>query len=285
MNPKVIQSIVDEVMLQLNKEEQTKQLIPIAASARHAHLSVEHLDALFGPGYELTKKADLSQPGQFAANEVVLIVGPKGSIERVRILGPARGATQVEVSKTDSIKLGLEPPLRESGKINGSSPVTIVGPKGSIHLMEGLIVAQCHIHMNPKDAAYYGVEHGEWVQVKTHGQRPMTFEKVLIRVSERFKLEMHIDTDEANAAFLSAKDTGTLIQLSHVKNVEQKSELSELQISSHGKSMFFEGKLLTERDVLVADVDTMLISRRTIITPLANDKARTKGITILVEGS
>jgi putative phosphotransacetylase len=116
------------------------------------------------------------------------------------------------VSLTDSIKLGLEPPLRESGTISGSSPLTIVGPNGSIYITEGLIVAQCHIHMTPSDAAYFGVENGEWVYVRTHGKRPIVFEKVLIRVSERYKLEMHIDTDEANAAFLSAKDTGTLIK-------------------------------------------------------------------------
>ncbi|MFD0698008.1 phosphate propanoyltransferase [Paenibacillus sp. GCM10027628] len=219
MDPQMIKSIVDEVVLHLNQEEKIKSAIPIGVSARHAHLSKEHLAALFGSGYELTKKADLSQPGQFAANETVLIAGPKGSIERVRILGPVRGATQVEVSKTDSVKLGLEPPLRESGDIKGSSPVTIVGPKGSIHISEGLIVAQCHIHMTPDDAAAFGVENGELVQVQTQGMRPIIFEKVLIRVSERYKLEMHIDTDEANAAFLTTGDTGTLIKSADSKGL------------------------------------------------------------------
>ncbi|TBL76478.1 phosphate propanoyltransferase [Paenibacillus thalictri] len=212
MDPQMIQSIVDEVVLQLNQKDNINPAVPIGVSARHAHLSKEHLAVLFGAGYELTKKADLSQPGQFAANETVLIAGPKGSIERIRILGPVRGATQVEVSRTDSVKLGLHPPLRESGDIQGASPVTIVGPKGSVYVAEGLIVAQSHIHMTPQDAAGYGVVHGEMVSVQTKGPRPVTFENVLIRISERYKLEMHIDTDEANAAFLTTGDTGTLIK-------------------------------------------------------------------------
>ncbi|WP_261300646.1 phosphate propanoyltransferase [Paenibacillus andongensis] len=219
MDPQMIKSIVDEVVLHLNQEEKSKPSVPIGVSARHAHLSKEHLAALFGNGYELTKKADLSQPGQFAANETVLIVGPRGSIERVRILGPVRGATQVEVSITDSVKLGVQAPLRESGDTQGSAPVTIVGPKGSIHVSEGLIIAHAHIHMTPEDAAQFGVENGEVVQVKTKGKRAVTFENVLIRVSERYKLEMHIDTDEANAALLKTGDNGNLIKLTDTKGL------------------------------------------------------------------
>lgn len=217
MDPQIIQSIVDEVVLQLNQTDKAAQAVPIGVSARHVHVSQEHLEALFGTGYALTKRADLSQPGQFAANETVLIAGPKGSLDKVRILGPVRGATQVEVSRTDAVKLGYEPPLRESGDIAGSSPITIVGPKGSIQLAEGLIMAQCHIHMTPQDAAEYKVKNGEVVLVRTAGRRPVTFENVLIRVSERYKLEMHIDTDEANAALLATGDTGTLIQSTDVR--------------------------------------------------------------------
>lgn len=205
MEPSMLQAIVDKVFMQL----QQSQPVPIAVSARHVHLSPEHLEELFGRGYNLTKKADLSQPGQFAANETVIIVGPKGSIERVRILGPCRGKTQVEVSRTDAMKLGINAPLRESGNLDGAASITIIGPKKSIHV-EGCIVAKCHIHMNPQDASYYHVKHGETVQIQIRGERPITFDEVLIRVSDRYNLEMHVDTDEANTALLSAKDIGVL---------------------------------------------------------------------------
>jgi len=139
-------------------------------------------------------------------------VGPRGSLEKVRILGPARSATQVEVSQTDSIKLGLKPPLRESGNIEGSSPITIVGPKGSLYKKEGLILAQAHIHMHPGDARHYGVEDGEYVKIEIDGERPITLGKVLIRVSPRYRLEMHVDTDEANAGSITGKTFGKLMK-------------------------------------------------------------------------
>jgi putative phosphotransacetylase len=210
MDSHVIQSIVDKVLKELEMVAETPS-IPIGVSARHVHLSQEHLEILFGANYQLTKRADLSQPGQFAANETVTVVGPKGSLEKVRILGPVRRNTQIEVSKTDSIKLGLNPPLRESGNIKDSSPATIVGPKGSIYLAEGLIIAQNHIHMSPSDAENFKVENGQYVQVQSQGMRPLLFDQVLIRVSSRYQLEMHIDTDEANAALCVTGDKGILI--------------------------------------------------------------------------
>lgn len=211
MEPKIIQSIVEEVISQISMP-QPKKTVPISVSARHCHLSKEDLELLFGEGYELTKKADLSQPGQFAANETVTIVGPKGSFRNVRILGPTRSRTQVEVSKTDAIALGLNPPLRESGDINGSAPITILGPNGSIYKKEGLIIAKAHIHMSPEEAKEYNVKDGEYVKVVTDTERPVTFENVLIRVSEKFRLDMHIDTDEANAGFITTGTTGKLIK-------------------------------------------------------------------------
>ncbi|WP_066368776.1 phosphate propanoyltransferase [Neobacillus fumarioli] len=210
MNSHVIHSIVEKVMKELEKTAETPS-IPIGISARHVHVSQEHLEKLFGANYQLTKRSDLSQPGQFAANETVTVVGPKGSLERVRILGPVRGSTQIEVSKTDAIKLGLNPPLRESGNIKGSAPATIVGPEGSVYLSEGLIIAQNHIHMAPHDAQNFKVENGQYVQVKVQGKRPLLFDQVLIRVSPRYQLEMHIDTDEANAALCATGDKGILI--------------------------------------------------------------------------
>ena len=205
-----IQSIVEKVMKEVQMTVEAPS-IPIGVSARHIHLSSEHVAILFGANYQLSKKSDLSQPGQFAANETVTVVGPKGSFERVRILGPVRSETQIEVSKTDSVKLGLNPPLRESGNIKGSSPVTIVGPKGSAYLTEGLIIAQNHIHMSPSDAETFNVENGQIVQVRIQGQRSLLFEQVLIRVSPRYQLEMHIDTDEANAALCATGDKGILV--------------------------------------------------------------------------
>jgi putative phosphotransacetylase len=210
MNSHVIQSIVEKVLEQIQQEVETHS-IPIGVSARHVHLSKEHLEILFGKNYELTKKSDLSQPGQFAANETIAVVGPNGSLERVRILGPARKATQIEISKTDSVKLGLNPPLRESGDTFGSSPATIVGPKGSVYILEGLIIAQNHIHMTPTDAENFDLQNGQYVQVKVQGKRPVLFDRVLIRVSPRYQLEMHIDTDEANASLCVTGDQAILI--------------------------------------------------------------------------
>lgn len=212
MDQQAIQSIVKEVVSRLTGSSVNPQMIPIAVSARHCHLSKSDLEALFGEGYELTKKADLSQPGQFAANETITIVGPRGSLEKVRILGPARNMTQVEVSQSDSIKLGVKTPLRESGDIKDSAPITLVGPKGSLYKKEGLIIAQAHIHLTPEDADRFNVENGEYVKVEVNGDRPVTLGKVLIRVSPRYKLEMHVDTDEANAGFITGKTMGKLMK-------------------------------------------------------------------------
>src|SRR5690606_17893437 len=138
-------------------------------------LSPQHVEALFGKGYELTKRSELSQPGQFAANETVVIAGPKGSISQVRVLGPSRPRTQVEISWTDAMKLGVRPPIRESGNIENSAPVTIIGPKGSLFLEEGLIIAQSHIHMSSQDAERLNVEDGEAVTVEVDGVRPIAY--------------------------------------------------------------------------------------------------------------
>ncbi|WP_282172548.1 phosphate propanoyltransferase [Cytobacillus firmus] len=212
MNEQAIQSIVEEIVSKLKDSSGKNHSIPMAVSARHCHLSQRDLEILFGTGYQLTKKADLSQPGQFAANETITIAGPRGSLEKVRILGPARNMTQVEVSRTDSIKLGLKPPLRESGNIEGSSPVTLIGPKGSLYKKEGLIIAQAHIHMAPEDAEAFGLKNGEYVKVEAEGDRPITFGNVLIRICNRYRLEMHIDTDEANAGLIAGKTAGRLVR-------------------------------------------------------------------------
>ena len=188
-------------------EVRSPQPIPIAISGRHAHLDRASMDALFGPESTLTVYRNLSQPGQFAAHETVTLVGPRGRIEGVRVLGPLRKAPQVEISRTDEFALGVDAPIRASGKTQGSAPITLIGPAGSLHLDEGLICAWRHIHMTPRDAEAYGVENGDQVEVAIEGgDRDLTFGDVLIRVKDSYVLEMHIDTDEANAAELSSRD-------------------------------------------------------------------------------
>ncbi len=183
----------------------------INVSARHVHLSPEHVEALFGPGYQLTVKKELMQPGQFAAEETVAVIGPKGSFPRVRVLGPARGKSQVEISATDARTLGVPAMVRLSGNTAGTPGVILEGPKGRVELKEGVIVAQRHIHMTPADAERYGVTDGQVVRVKTRGTRPLTFDDVVVRVREDMALEMHIDTDEANAAGLKDGDIGEIL--------------------------------------------------------------------------
>ncbi|MBN1349046.1 phosphate propanoyltransferase [candidate division KSB1 bacterium] len=183
------------------------RMIPIGVSARHLHITQEHLEQLFGPGYQLTKLKDLNQPDEFAANETVSVLGPKRRIfEKVRILGPVRPATQVELSFTDGIFLGLDLPYRMSGNIKGSAPVALIGPKGVLNLSEGGIRAARHIHINPEDAQRLGVSNGQIVSVKTSGSMSVTFNNVVIRMKAGLNLEMHLDTDEANAAGLHCGD-------------------------------------------------------------------------------
>ncbi|MCM2278471.1 MAG: phosphate propanoyltransferase [Oligoflexia bacterium] len=186
--------------------------IPVAVSNRHVHLSRADLDVLFGPGYRLTPLRPLSQPGQFAAQECVTIQGPKGRIESVRILGPERKATQIEISQTDAYKLGVEAPLRDSGDIAGSGGLQLSGPRGELTIHEGVILSWRHVHMHTSDAARFGLRDRDHVRVRTGGERSVTFENVLVRVNEAFSLEMHLDTDEANAALLRNGDRALLIK-------------------------------------------------------------------------
>ncbi|QIB26723.1 phosphate propanoyltransferase [Caloranaerobacter azorensis] len=186
--------------------------LPIALSNRHVHLSKEHIEKLFGEGYELTKMKDLSQPGQFAAEEKIDVVGPKGTLKGVRVLGPARGSTQVEISLTDGFKLGVVPPVRNSGDLAGSPGVKLVGPKGEVELKEGVIAAARHIHMHTDDAKEFGVKDKDIVKVRVRGQRGLIFENVLVRVSPNYALEMHVDVDEGNAAGVKNGDMVELIK-------------------------------------------------------------------------
>lgn len=184
--------------------------IPVGVSGRHVHVSRTDLDKLFGSGYELTKKKDLSQPGQYAAEETVDIMTTKGAFTRVRILGPVRKETQIELALTDAVKLGINPPIRDSGNLAGSPGLVMVGPAGTITLEQGAIAALRHIHMTPADAERFGVKEKDIVEVQCGGERAMTIGQVLVRVNEQFALEMHVDTDEGNAACLQ---TGQKVSL------------------------------------------------------------------------
>lgn len=174
--------------------------IPTGVSNRHVHLSQADIEALFGPGYQLTPLKALRQPGQFAAKECVMVVGPKGSINKVRVLGPARVETQLEVSKADCYALGIHAPVRESGDLSQSADALLVGCAGYVKLQSKVICAQRHIHMTPQDAQALGVVHGQKVRVRAGQQCGLVFEQVVVRVDPRYALEFHIDTDEANAA-------------------------------------------------------------------------------------
>ena len=184
----------------------------VETSARHVHVTQQDLETLFGKGYQLTVKKMLSQPGQFASEERVTVVGPKRELANVSILGPVRKATQVELSLTDCRTIGVTAPVRESGSIEGTPGCELIGPKGSVVIDKGVIAAKRHIHMTPEDAKAFGVENGSIVNVKVNGSRPLVFGDVVVRVSDKFKLAMHVDVDECNAAGLTPDAKGEIVK-------------------------------------------------------------------------
>lgn len=194
---------------------QKQEPFPVEVSVHHIHLTQEHVEALFGKGHQLTKLADLSQPGQYACKEQLTIVGPKGRIERVRVLGPARDYTQIEIAMTEQFKLGIHPPIRESGDIAGTPGCTLESPNASITVERGVICAMRHIHMTPADALRYGVRDKSVVRVRVSGDRPLVFGDVLVRVNPDFALAMHIDTDEANAALVTTGSQAYIAGIQH----------------------------------------------------------------------
>jgi putative phosphotransacetylase len=200
----------DEILSGREGDDRIQEVV-VRVSARHVHLGETDLARLFGAGAELTKLKDLAQPGQFAANETVTLAGPRGTIEKVRVLGPLRAQTQVEVSGTDQFSLGMSAPVRESGKLAGTPGIVLRGPAGEVELKEGVIRALRHIHMLPADADRIGVKNGAHVSVRLVGDRTAIAEGVVVRVSPKASLEMHIDTDEANAAGVLSESTGQIL--------------------------------------------------------------------------
>ncbi len=192
--------------------KQGQYYIPAASSARHMHISAKDLEKLFGSGYRLTQYKELTQPGQFACNEKVTVKGPKGEIKNVRILGPEREQTQVEISVTDSYKLGINQEVRMSGEIKGTQGALIIGPAGQIELSEGVMISARHVHINEEQAALYNLKNGDIISLKKSGIRETIFGNVVVRCGNSHSLELHIDTDEANAAMLKNGDLLELIR-------------------------------------------------------------------------
>lgn len=201
-----LQDVIARTVIEILKEKEKDEGIKVGVSARHVHLSRKDLDTLFGEGYELTPKKML-MGDQYAAEECVTLVSPSlRSIEGVRVLGPVRKDSQIEISRTDTFKLKVSPPVRPSGEIKGSAPLALVGPKGSVFLNEGCIIANRHIHMTPADAQKYGIKDNDIVDVEIENSKPTRFYNVQVRVREDFNTEMHIDTDDANACAIKNGD-------------------------------------------------------------------------------
>ncbi|WBW94911.1 phosphate propanoyltransferase [Oceanirhabdus sp. W0125-5] len=215
MNSKV-NYIVDEVIKRISRE----MTIPVELSGRHVHLSKESVDILFGKGYELTPKRELSQPGQYLCHEKVTLIGPNGTFHNVAVLGPIRSITQVELSKTDCRSLGIEAPVRESGDIKGSASIVILGQKGILMIQEGVIVAKRHLHITPEDAKRFNVKDKEIIGIEIISDRSMVLNNVVVRVNENYRTRIHMDYDEGNACSYEKGTTAKIIKNEGTKSNE-----------------------------------------------------------------
>ena len=243
--------------------------IPVEVSGRHVHLSSEHIESLFGKGYRLTEKKELSQPGQFLSNERVTVFTPKGELENVAVLGPARNETQVELSRTDARRLGLNPPVNLSGDLTGACDVYIMSEYGAVKAEGAVIVAANHIHMTGEDAKRLGLRDHQKVKVLMETERPVTFEDVNIRVSDAYSLVMHIDTDEANACDHKNGDNAKITGLRAMKAPSVKAQKKE-----QTRTCSSEEKLITAeraKELVKRPDSKIVIKKGVILTPLAKD--------------
>lgn len=282
MDSTLVDSIVKEVLSRLNIKNDS--LIEVEASGRHVHLSRRDLDILFGEGYKLTPTKELSQPGQFACKERVTITGPKGSIKNVVILGPERKDTQVEVSLTDALTLGLKIPIRESGKIDNTPGITISSEKASINIDKGVIVAKRHIHITPEDASKYNVKDNQIVKVEVYGERPLIFDDTVIRVSPKFRTYMHIDYDEANACGYKKGVFCKILSDNNNSQISKPQPINNCNINNTNQVEIKDKKAITESDLkkhYLNGIRTIIISKETMITPLATDYIRFNNIKVI----
>ncbi|MSS64966.1 phosphate propanoyltransferase [Velocimicrobium porci] len=203
---------MEQLVLAVTEAVKNAGLVQVEVSARHVHLSEQDFEVLFGQGKTLTPKRELSQIGQYLSEERVTLIGPKGEKKNVAVLGPLRKDTQIELSKSDCVMLGINAPVRESGDIKGSAPITIVGPVGTLQLDEGVIIAHKHVHVPEKVAKELGYQDKERVSVELFTERPVIYKDVILRVSDKFRFRMHIDFDEANAAGVSGFTLGKIIK-------------------------------------------------------------------------
>lgn len=267
------------------KEHQT---VPVEVSARHIHLSAADLRALFGDEASLTPVRDLSQPGQFLSKERVRLVGPKGEIANVAILGPVRKETQVELSLTDARNLGVTAPVRMSGDLTGAGDILVFSGERFIHAKSSVIAAKAHIHMTPQDANAFGVSDKEHVRVRVGGERPITFEDVVVRVSGDFRLAMHIDFDEANACLLSCGATAMILNGDCTCTVKKLPQTLSTQMVRPISSGIDSGKKLideaTAKQLVALGKKQVIIPAGAIVTPLARDALRSGGVTALHAG-
>jgi putative phosphotransacetylase len=268
----------------------------VGVSARHVHLCRDHVDALFGSGYSLHPKGELSQPGQYAAQECVVVAGPGGAFERVRVLGPVRSATQVEVSASDCRALGVPAVVRDSGDLAGTPGCVLIGPAGSVRLEQGLIVAARHIHMAPIDARLQGLVDRDLVAVMAgEGPRATLFANVLVRVSSDYRLELHLDVDEANAAAVSNGDTVWIVggalsmpqeRVGQVGSAGQEEPALRGQSPSVRRVLDLTSvPLVTEEHVIEAARQGLSVRVRAgaLVTPLARDAARERRVELIPE--
>lgn len=216
MDVKLKTEIVEQVIKKLNENsiflmEPDLKDVPISVSGRHLHLSREDMDVLFGKESELTVFKPISQPGQFASNEKVTIVGPRGQIDNLRILGPLRKETQIELAASDARRIGMKLPVRASGDLDGTPGITIIGPRGSVMVSSGCMIAERHIHMTPKQAKQRGVEDGQQIQVRVDSGKGGIMDRVFVRVREDFAYDMHVDSDDANAFLISSDTIGKML--------------------------------------------------------------------------
>lgn len=258
-----------------------EKAVPAEVSARHIHLSAADVEALFGKGHTLTPKRPLSQPGQFLSEERLAIVTPKGEFRNVAVLGPARKETQVELSLTDAKALGVAAPIRQSGNTQGAGEVYLVSDQGMLQAKGSAIVAQNHVHMTPADAAAYGVQDGELVQVRMQTRRPLTFDDVVVRVNENFALALHIDFDEANACAFEKGATALLTrsgsaprQAAPAASVAVPAAPAAPQAQAPAAPAKCESLLITEtaaKAMLADGKKTVVLCPRAILTPMAKD--------------